>query len=214
MDKSEKELGILVPKLLWSALWELRGYFFRFPFIFWKNWEYQKVLWKLTHLYPSHWRAWSINAQLLLCVCSGAGGQLISKANCQAWILPKNEQMNLFLLVWDVFSFVFWRKLKTPKKHFEIIWPLILDQGIEGLTNLKCPMLSLYKQVLLWSFLLMCRQVCHQEFSRARPRGIDTLLLVLSMVASPSWTQTNDPLFHFKYGWFLNRLSICFLAFK
>ena len=24
-------------------------------------------------------------------------------------------------------SFVFWRKLKTPKRHFEIIWPLLLD---------------------------------------------------------------------------------------
>ena len=24
----------------------------------------------------------------------------------------------------DLFSFVFWRKLKTPKRHFEIIWPL------------------------------------------------------------------------------------------
>ena len=24
----------------------------------------------------------------------------------------------------DLISFVFWRKLKTPKKHFEIIWPL------------------------------------------------------------------------------------------
>ena len=24
----------------------------------------------------------------------------------------------------DLFSFVFWRKLKKPKRHFEIIWPL------------------------------------------------------------------------------------------
>ena len=24
----------------------------------------------------------------------------------------------------DLFLFVFWRKLKTPKRHFEIIWPL------------------------------------------------------------------------------------------
>ena len=24
----------------------------------------------------------------------------------------------------DLFSFVFWRKLKTPKRHFEINWPL------------------------------------------------------------------------------------------
>ena len=51
-------------------------------------------------------------------------GQLISKASCQAVILPKNKQMNSFLLVCDEFLFLFWKKLKTPKKHFEIIWPL------------------------------------------------------------------------------------------
>ena len=33
----------------------------------------------------------------------------------------KNERMNSFLLLCDVFSFVFWKKLKTPKRHFEII---------------------------------------------------------------------------------------------
>ena len=32
--------------------------------------------------------------------------------------------MNLFLLVCDVFLFVFWKNLKTPKMHFETIWPL------------------------------------------------------------------------------------------
>ena len=40
------------------------------------------------------------------------------------WIFPKNERMNSFLLLCDVFSFVFWKKLKTPKKPFEITWPL------------------------------------------------------------------------------------------
>jgi hypothetical protein len=37
---------------------------------------------------------------------------------------PKNEQTNSILLLRDLFSFVFWRKLKTPKRHFEINWPL------------------------------------------------------------------------------------------
>ena len=32
--------------------------------------------------------------------------------------------MNSFLPVCDVFLFVFWKKLKTPKGHFEIIWPI------------------------------------------------------------------------------------------
>ena len=39
---------------------------------------------------------------------SQAKGQLISKANCQAEDSPKNERMNSFLLLCDVFSFVFW----------------------------------------------------------------------------------------------------------
>ena len=40
------------------------------------------------------------------------------------WILPKNNGMNSFLLLCDVFSFVFRKKLKTPKKPFKITWPL------------------------------------------------------------------------------------------
>ena len=40
-------------------------------------------------------------------------GQLISKANCQAVNSSKNEQMNSFLLVCDVFSFVFGRSLDS-----------------------------------------------------------------------------------------------------
>ena len=37
---------------------------------------------------------------------------------------PKNEQMNSLLLLCDVFLFFFWKKLKSPKKHFEINRPL------------------------------------------------------------------------------------------
>ena len=40
------------------------------------------------------------------------------------WILPKNKRMNSFLLLCDVFWFVFWKKLKTPKRQFEIIGPV------------------------------------------------------------------------------------------
>ena len=45
-----------------------------------------------------------------------AKGQLISKANCQAEDSSKNERMNSFLLVCDVFSFVF-RKNPRPEKN-------------------------------------------------------------------------------------------------
>ena len=34
--------------------------------------------------------------------------------------LPKNERTNLTLLLFDLFSFVFWKKVKTPKRRFEI----------------------------------------------------------------------------------------------
>ena len=40
--------------------------------------------------------------------------------------LPKNERTNLTLLLVDLFSIVFWKKVKTPKKHFEINWPLLI----------------------------------------------------------------------------------------
>ena len=40
--------------------------------------------------------------------------------------LPKNERTNSTLLFVDLFSFFFlWKKVKTPKRQFEINWPLI-----------------------------------------------------------------------------------------
>ena len=38
--------------------------------------------------------------------------------------LPKNERINSTLLLCDLFSFVFWKKLTIPKRHFEINWPI------------------------------------------------------------------------------------------
>ena len=51
-------------------------------------------------------------------------GQLISKTNCQGMDSSKKRRNEFVLLLCDVFSFVFWKKLKTPKKPFEITWPL------------------------------------------------------------------------------------------
>ena len=45
-----------------------------------------------------------------------AKGQLISKKIVKPRILPKNERMNSFLLVCDVFSFVFWEN-PWPEKN-------------------------------------------------------------------------------------------------
>ena len=44
-----------------------------------------------------------------------AKGQLISKKIVKPRILPKNERMNSFLLLCDVFSFVFWENPRPEK---------------------------------------------------------------------------------------------------
>ena len=46
---------------------------------------------------------------------------------------PKNERKNSILLLWDLFSFVFWRKLKTKKSRFEINWPLVMGPELLSL---------------------------------------------------------------------------------
>ena len=55
-------------------------------------------------------------------------GQLILKANYQAVNSSNNEWMNSFLQVCDVFSFIFWKKMQTPKRLFKIISPLALKK--------------------------------------------------------------------------------------
>ena len=44
-------------------------------------------------------------------------------------ILPKNEWTNSFLLLCYLFLFLFWKKLKTPNRHFEIIWLLVRQES-------------------------------------------------------------------------------------
>ena len=63
-------------------------------------------------------------------------GQLISKKIVEPRILQKNEQMNSFLLVCNVFSLVFWANPRPEKKCFEITWPLV-EAGV----NFWLPML-------------------------------------------------------------------------
>ena len=54
------------------------------------------------------------------------------------WIHPKNERMNSFLLLCNLFLFVFWKKLKTLKRHFEINWPL---KNVESDYLIKFPVI-------------------------------------------------------------------------
>ena len=51
-----------------------------------------------------------------------AKGQLISKANCQAVNSSKKQTIEfVFTTMRRVFVCFFWKKVKTPKKPFEII---------------------------------------------------------------------------------------------
>ena len=40
-------------------------------------------------------------------------------------VFQKTNEWIRFYNLCKVFLFLFWKKLKTPKRHFEIIWPLI-----------------------------------------------------------------------------------------
>ena len=51
-------------------------------------------------------------------------GQTIWNDFFKWMFLQKNEQINLTLLLVNLFLFVFWKKVKTPKRHFEINWPV------------------------------------------------------------------------------------------
>ena len=51
-------------------------------------------------------------------------GETNSKWFFKPTFLPKNKQTNSTLLLVDLFMFVFGKKMKTPKRHFEINWPL------------------------------------------------------------------------------------------
>ena len=66
--------------------------------------------------------------------------------------LPKNERTNSSLLLIDLFSFVFWKKVKTPKRHFEINWPLVETVFCKN----KIPALHLWHMQSLkrWKYLI------------------------------------------------------------
>ena len=66
-------------------------------------------------------------------------GQLISKG-LFAILNSSKKRMKQFDLTTmipqvDLFSFVFWKKLKTPKRHFEINWPLIISESHQTISR-------------------------------------------------------------------------------
>ena len=71
------------------------------------------------------------------------------------WILPKNKQMNSFLLLCDVFL---WKKLKTPRIHFEITWPLssAMDTFCPNFKNTCMQKISLTSHISMPPCFLFC----------------------------------------------------------
>ena len=63
------------------------------------------------------------------------------KQTAKPRILPKNERINSFLLLCDVFSFVFWENPRLDWFAFEINWPLqsrwVIKTGCKRI-QLKC----------------------------------------------------------------------------
>ena len=76
-----------------------------------------------------------------------AKGQLISKGifcilnSSKKW--TKKFDLTTMIPQFDFFSFVFWKKVKTPKRHFEINWPLSRQQVLRA----YCPKLYIVHQI-------------------------------------------------------------------
>ena len=73
-----------------------------------------KIVWNLIHLARNR-----ISKKTLL------KARQIRNDFFKSTFLPKNERTNSTLLLVNMFSFIIWKKVKTPKRHFEINWPLV-----------------------------------------------------------------------------------------
>ena len=87
-------------------------------------------------------------------------GQKKSKRFFQAGVSSKKRTNKFYFTTMkpqvDLFSFIFWRKLKTPKRHFEINWPL--SWAIKDLWGTKV----MYCYVLKLLFLIPQSYFPHQ----------------------------------------------------
>ena len=102
----------------------------------WKNWDHSYHISFKVHIF---WEAHKILRNLHLTFVLFKG-QIISK-----WFLVSlisynkwTKEFNFTTMIpqVDLFLFVFWRKSKSPKNHFEIIWPLVpVKSKVEILQN-------------------------------------------------------------------------------
>ena len=85
---------------------------------------------------------------------------------------PKNGRTNSILLLWDLFLFGFWRKLKTPNRHFEIKWPFVVvatDQTKRFVAIYSClilPCICGQDNWYVWPrnyFMILCKRWAHEN---------------------------------------------------
>ena len=110
----------------------------------------------------------------------------------KVWLAFDGWKLSGLLLLCDVFSFVFWKKLKSPKCHFKIIRPLVLDFLSEislSLLNFLCEIRIYFNSGFPYIFLKICLKPNKQlhirggrrskNIRRRGPTLIDCLFLLL-----------------------------------
>ena len=90
-------------------------------------------------------------------------GQKISKAIFDVLNSPKKWTKKFDFTTTipqiDLFSFVIWKKLKTPKRHFEINWPLDMVDGDELISiNKKCDYISKFSCIIIFQLIVICER--------------------------------------------------------
>ena len=96
--------------------------------IFFFSWKL-KNMWHFSKVFKTYhyfWKKLNAIADIM------HKGQLISKCLFGIFNSPKKRTNKFDFTTMkpqvDLSSFVFWRKLKTPKRHFEIHWPLYVNR--------------------------------------------------------------------------------------
>ena len=104
-------------------------------------------------------------------ICRELKGQKKSKWFLQANISSKKRTTEFYFTTMkphvDLFSFDFWRKLKSPKRHFEIDWPLFVS----------------YFEWLFWRFL-----VCGSTAQPQKPIIFVIVVVLLSWRLVVMWS--------------------------
>ena len=127
-------------------------------------------------------------------------GQLISKANCQAVnssLLLKKEQMYSFLLLCDVLWFVFWKKFKTPKRHY-LTFSLDAQTVLKWFKRRPCTFgQSFWYTICPFNFSFFCSTKFF--FSRPKKLEIDRTIGIPKRLTKSTWTPLQNEIKHLQF---------------